>query len=153
MPRTDSAALDILAPVDRVYAALVNPEALIEWLPPGDMTGTIERFDPRPGGLYRMELKHPDHSVSQGKTTSDTDVIEGRFVELIPNDRVVWAVDFVSDDPGYDSTMIMKWELTIIDGGTRVRITADNVPDVVAIADHAEGMSSSLAKLAEFLNR
>jgi uncharacterized protein YndB with AHSA1/START domain len=51
MPRTDSAALDILAPVDKVYSALVNPEALIEWLPPGDMTGTIERFDPRPGGF------------------------------------------------------------------------------------------------------
>jgi uncharacterized protein YndB with AHSA1/START domain len=153
MPRTDSAALDILAPVDKVYAALVGPEALIEWLPPGEMTGRIERFDPRPGGSYRMELKHPDHSVSQGKTTSDTDVIEGRFIELIPNERVVWAVDFVSDDPGYDSTMIMKWDVAAIDGGTRVRITADNVPDVVTLEDHAEGMSSSLAKLAEYLNK
>ena len=153
MPRTDSAALDILAPVDKVYAALVGPEALIEWLPPGEMTGRIERFDPRPGGSYRMELKHPDHSVSQGKTTSDTDVIEGSFIELIPNERVVWAVDFVSDDPGYDSTMIMKWDVVAIDGGTRVRITADNVPDVVTLEDHAEGMSSSLAKLAEYLNK
>ena len=153
MPRTDSAALNILAPVDKVYSALVDPDALIEWLPPGDTTGTIERFEPRPGGSYRMELKHPNDSVSQGKTTSDTDVVEGRFVELIPNERVVWAVDFVSDDPGYDSTMIMKWDVTAIDGGTHVQITADNVPDVVAVKDHAEGMSSSLAKLAEYLNK
>jgi uncharacterized protein YndB with AHSA1/START domain len=103
--------------------------------------------------MYRMELRHPDHSVSQGKTTSNTDVIEGRFVELVPNESVVWAVNFVSDDPGYDNTMIMRWDVATIDGGTRVRITADNVPDVVAAEDHAEGMSSSLAKLANYLNK
>jgi uncharacterized protein YndB with AHSA1/START domain len=152
MPRTDSTALNIPAPVEKVYSALVDPEALIEWLPPGDMTATIERFDPRPGGSYRMKLKHPSGSVSQGKTTSDSDVVEGRFVELVPNARVVWAVDFVSDDPGYESTMIMKWDVVTIDGGTRVQITADNVPDVVSVQDHNEGMSSSLAKLAEYLN-
>jgi hypothetical protein len=62
-------------------------------------------------------------------------------------------VDFVSDDPGHDSTMIMKRDIATIDGGTRARITADNVPDVVAVVVHAEGMSSSLAKLAEYLNK
>ncbi len=153
MPRTDSAALDILAPVDQVYAALVDPKALIEWLPPGDMTGIIERFDPRPGGSYRMELKYPDHSVPQGKTTLDTDVVEARFVDLVPNERVVWAVDFVSDDPGYDGMMIMTWDVAAIDGGTRVQITADKVPDMVAEEDHAAGMASSLAKLAEYLTK
>ncbi len=100
-----------------------------------------------------MTLKHPGGSDSRGKTTSDTDVVEGSFVELIPNQKVVWTADFVSDDPGYDSTMIMKWEVAPIAGGTRVRITADNVPDAVAATDHAEGMSSSLVKLAEYLNK
>jgi hypothetical protein len=79
--------------------------------------------------------------------------VEGRFVELIPNERVVWTVDFVSDGPGYESTMIMKWDVAAIDGGTRVQITADNVPDTVSVKDHNEGMSSSLAKLAGYLNR
>lgn len=62
-------------------------------------------------------------------------------------------MDFVSDDPGHDSTMIMKWDVVTIDGGTRVRITADNVQDVVAVQDHAEGVSSSLVKLAEYRNK
>jgi uncharacterized protein YndB with AHSA1/START domain len=151
MPRTDTATRVISAPVADVYSALVDPEALAVWLPPGDMTGTIERFDLRPGGSYRMVLQYPDRSPSQGKTTSDTDVVEARFVDLVPNSRVVWAADFVSDDPAYDNPMIMRWEVTSTDGGTCVEITAEHVPDAVPEEDHAAGMESSLAKLDEYL--
>jgi len=87
------------APISDVYAALVDPEALSAWVPPGDMTGTIERFEPHPGGSYRMVLRYPEHSPSPGKTTSDTDVIEAHFTELVPNERVVYSVNFESDDP------------------------------------------------------
>ena len=46
MPRTDSAARIIDAPVARVLNALVDREALESWLPPGGMTARFERFDP-----------------------------------------------------------------------------------------------------------
>ncbi|HEY1636236.1 MAG TPA: SRPBCC family protein [Acidimicrobiales bacterium] len=151
MPRTDAASRVIAAPDEEVYAALVDPEALVAWLPPGGMTGTFERFDPRPGGSYRMVLTYPDGSVSPGKATAETDIVEARFVDLVPNVRVVQAVDFVSDDPAYAGTMTMTWEVTPVDGGTRVDITADNVPDGISAEDHAAGMVSSLAKLAEYL--
>jgi uncharacterized protein YndB with AHSA1/START domain len=141
----------IAAPDEEVYAALVDPEALVAWLPPGGMTGTFERFDPRPGGSYRMVLTYPDGSVSRGKATAETDIVEARFVDLVPDVRVVQAVDFVSDDPAYAGTMTMTWEVTAVDGGTRVDITADNVPDGISAEDHAAGMVSSLAKLAEYL--
>jgi uncharacterized protein YndB with AHSA1/START domain len=153
MPRTDTASRVILAPLEQVYSALLDPEALTAWLPPGDMSGTIERFDPRPGGSYRMVLKYPDDSASRGKTTSDTDVVEARFIDIVPDIRIAYAVDFVADDPAYASPMVMTWEVTAVEGGTRVDITADNVPDVVPVEDHAEGMGSSLAKLAEYLER
>ena len=151
MPRTDFASRVIPAPISEVYSALVDPEALSVWVPPGDMTGTIERFDPRPGGSYRMVLRYPDRSPSQGKTTSDTDVVEAHFAELVPNRRVVYSVHFVSDDPVYDGAMTMRWEVSDADGGTLVEITADNVPDAVSAHDHAEGMNSSLKKLSEYV--
>ncbi len=149
MPRTDTASLIIGAPVASVYHALVEPEALATWMPPGDMTGTIERFDLRPGGSFRMVLKYPDGAESEGKTTSDTDVVEARFARVISNQTVEYTVDFVSDDPAYAATMVMRWEVTAIDGGTLVTITADNVPDAIPEEDHAAGLSSSLAKLAD----
>lgn len=151
MPRTDCASRVIPAPISEVYSALVDPEAMSVWIPPGDMTGTIERFDPRPGGSYRMVLRYPDHSPSQGKTTSDTDVVVAHFAELVPNERLVYSVDFVSDDPDYDGAMTMTWEVTGTDGGTLVEITADNVPDAISAQDHAEGMNASLEKLSDYV--
>jgi len=151
MPRTDTASRVIAATPDRVYAALVDPEALVVWLPPAGMTGTVERFDARPGGSYRMVLTYADASASRGKATADSDIVESRFIDLVPGVRVVQAVDFVSDDPAYAGTMTMRWELAGVDGGTRVDIIADDVPDGIDAADHAAGLASSLTNLTEYL--
>ena len=115
------------------------------------MTGRFERFDPRPGGSYRMVLTYRNGDASRGKATPDSDIVEARFVELVPDVRVVQAVDFVSDDPAYAGTMIMTWEVTRVDGGSRVDITADHVPDGISAEDHAAGLTSSLANLASYL--
>jgi uncharacterized protein YndB with AHSA1/START domain len=141
----------ISVPPDHVYAALVNPRALMDWLPPAGMTGNFERFDAHPGGSYRLVLTYTDSSSSRGKTTAGTDIVESRFIELVPGVRVVQAVDFVSDDPSYTGTMTMRWELTAVDGGTRVDITAGNVPVGIAAAEHAAGLTSSLENLANYL--
>ena len=141
----------ISAEPEDVYAALVNPEALLDWLPPAGMTGTFERFEAHPGGSYRLVLTYTNSSTSRGKTTPDTDIAESHFVELVPGVRVVQAVDFVSDDPSYAGTMTMRWELTEIEGGTRVDITASDVPVGIAAAEHAAGLASSLENLANYL--
>lgn len=148
MPRTDKASRVIAAPPTRVYAAFLDPEALAAWLPPGGMTARFERFDPRPGGSYRLVLTYADASGAPGKATADSDVVEARFVDVVPDTRVVQEVDFVSDDPAFTGTMTMTWEVTAVDGGTRVDITADDVPEGISAEDHAVGLASSLASLA-----
>jgi uncharacterized protein YndB with AHSA1/START domain len=138
---------------DRVYAALVDPDALAAWLPHAGMSGRFERFDARPGGSYRMVLTYADASTAAGKATAGSDVVEARFVDIVPGVRVVHAVDFVSDDPGYAGTMTMTWEVTATDDGTRVDIRADDVPAGISAEDHAVGLASSLANLAAHLER
>jgi hypothetical protein len=61
--------------------------------------GTFERFDPRPGGSYRLVLTYADASASRGKATADSDIVESRFIDLVPGVRIVQAVEFISDDP------------------------------------------------------
>jgi uncharacterized protein YndB with AHSA1/START domain len=153
MARTDSASQVIAAPPARVFAALIDPEPLAAWLPPEGMTGRFERYDARPGGSYRLVLTYADGSTAAGKSTSDTDIVEARFVEIVPGVRVVQAVDFVSDDPAYAGTMTMTWEVGAVDAGTRVEIRADNVPAGISVEDHAAGLASSLANLAAYLER
>lgn len=151
MPRTDRASRVIAAPLERVYATFVDPDALIVWLPPDGMSGRFERFDARPGGSYRMVLSYDDATGAPGKATAHSDIVEGRFLDVVPGARVVQAVDFVSDDPAYAGTMTMTWEVTAVDTGTRVEIRADDVPDGISAEDHAAGLASSLANLAAYL--
>ena len=153
MTRTDTAARLIAASPDRVYEALVEPEALLTWLPPDGMSGRFEHFDARPGGSYRLVLTYADASAGRGKATADSDVVDARFVELVPGTRVVQAVEFVSDDPANAGTMIMTWELAAVDDGTRVEIRAENVPAGISAEDHAAGLTSSLTNLAAHLER
>jgi uncharacterized protein YndB with AHSA1/START domain len=153
MTRTDSASRMIVASPDRVYEALVDPEALIAWLPPDGMTGRFEQFDARPGGGYRLVLTYTDAAAGRGKATADSDIVDARFVDLVPRERVVQAVDFLSDDPANAGTMTMTWELVAVDGGTRVSIRAENVPAGISAEDHAAGLASSLANLAAHLEQ
>lgn len=152
MARTDVASRVVKAPLSRVFDALIDPDALIEWLPPYGMTGRFEHFDARPDGSYRMILTYAE-PPGGAKTDADTDVVEGRFVEIEPDDRIVQAVDFVSDEPTFGQTMTMTWTVTRVDGGTRVEFRADDVPAGISAADHADGMNSSLDNLAGYLAR
>ena len=153
MPRTDSRSRVIAASPDRVWAAFADPAALLAWLPPGGMTGRFERFDARPGGSYRMVLTHSDASGAPGKASADSDIVEVRYVDIVPGERIVQAVDFVSDDPANAGTMTMTWQVTAVDTGTRVDVVAENVPDGISAEDHAAGLASSLTKLAAYLER
>ncbi len=96
-------------------------------------------------------LTYADASGDRGKASSDTDIVEARFVDIVPNERVVQAVDFVSSDPAFAGTMTMTWAVTAVDGGTRVDITADDVPDGISAEDHEVGLRSSLANLATYV--
>jgi len=153
MPRTDRASRVIAASPERVWAALVDPGALTAWLPPGGMTGRFERFDARPGGSYRLVLTYSDASGAPGKATAESDIVEARFVDIVPGERVVQAVDFVSDDPAYAGTMTMTWAVAAAGAGTRVDIVAEDVPDGISAEDHAAGLTSSLTNLAAYVEQ
>jgi uncharacterized protein YndB with AHSA1/START domain len=142
----------IPASPESVYNALIDPDALTVWLPPAGMSGRFEQFDARPGGSYRLVLTYTSETSAAGKSTLDTDVVDARFLELVPGVRVTQAVDFVSDDPAYAGTMVITWAFSPTDGGTHVEVRADNVPVGISADDHAAGLASSLTNLAAYLD-
>jgi len=151
MPRTDRASRVIDAPLGRVFDAFVDRAALEAWLPPAGMTGRFERFDPRPGGSYRLVLTYTDPTAARGKSSARSDVVDVRYLDIVRDDRVVQAADFVSDAPEFAGTMTMTWTVREHAGGTLAEIVADDVPDGISAEEHAAGLASSLGNLARFV--
>ncbi|MCW3846416.1 SRPBCC family protein [Sphingomonas sp. LB-2] len=147
--RTDRASRLIKAPVDVVYRAFVDPALLMRWLPPEGMRGEMLDFDARPGGGYRMALHYLDaEHETAGKSGEDVDMVEGRFVALDPGRRIVQQAEFVADDPAFAGTMTVTWRFASADGGTRVAVVCEDVPQGITKRDHDAGLKSSLANLA-----
>lgn len=151
MDRTDRASLLIHVDHDRVFAALVDQDALLSWLPPPGMRGRFERFDMREGGSYRLVLTYQDASGAPGKTSPDSDVSDVRISRIVPGERIVQEVHFNSADPSFGGTMQMEWILHSVVDGTDVEVVARNVPAGIRAKDHAVGIISSLANLASYL--
>jgi uncharacterized protein YndB with AHSA1/START domain len=99
-----------------------------------------------------MRLTYLDAPVAGGKSDAESDVVEATFVEIAPDDRVVQAVVFQSDDPSFTGTMTMTWMVTEVEGGTRIDMRADDVPPGISAEDHVAGMESSLTNLATYLS-
>ncbi|MFF8958003.1 SRPBCC family protein [Streptomyces sp. NPDC014894] len=151
MDRTDRVDRVIAASRASVYGALLDREALEAWLPPEGMRGRIEWWDPRPGGGFRMVLTYLDASGGPGKASGATDVVDVEFADLAPSERVVQRAVFEAEDPSFAGVMTMTWALADADGGTRVTVTATDVPPGIGQGDHEEGIASSLANLASYV--
>ncbi|WP_130619110.1 SRPBCC domain-containing protein [Dyella amyloliquefaciens] len=142
------ASRDIRATSETIYRAFLSREAMSTWLPPAGATGLFDVFEPWEGGRFRLTLVF---EAARGKSSDNTDVVAGRFVELMPDRRMVMAVDFDSDESAFAGTMIMTWELAALPVGTRVTIVAEHVPAGISQADHETGMRSTLDNLAAFV--
>jgi uncharacterized protein YndB with AHSA1/START domain len=149
---TDTASAVVAGSPSDVFAALIDADARTVWVPPTGMSGRFEWFDARTGGGYRMVLMYDDPSVA-GKFDANIDIAEARFVEIHPPSRVVEEVDFVSEDPRFAGTMTMTWTVEGVEAGTRITITARDVPDGVSSDDHATAFVSTLGNLDDYMRQ
>jgi uncharacterized protein YndB with AHSA1/START domain len=134
---------------DEIYAAFMDPAALVAWLPPGEMTGEIHEFDARVGGGYRMSLFYPPtERAFRGKTTAREDMLIVRFVELIPPRRIVETARFHTTDPSLLGEMTIVATFEPVPGGTDVTLLCKNLPPGVRPEDNEAGSRLSLEQLA-----
>jgi uncharacterized protein YndB with AHSA1/START domain len=139
----------IKARPEELYAAFMDPGALVAWLPPGEMTGEIHEFDARAGGGYRMSLFYPPtERSSRGKTSDKEDMVMVRFVELAPARRIVEGVKFVTTNPALFGEMTIEITFEPVSGGTEVTFLCTNLPPGLRAEDNEAGSRLSLEQLA-----
>ena len=135
------------APRPKVYCALLDARAIAKWMVPAGMTSQVHVFDPREGGAFRISLTY-DAPTGTGKTTAHTDTYHGRFIELVPDEKVVEVVEFETADPTVKGEMTITFSLADADGGTDIHAVHDRLPPGLSPADNEAGWRSSLGKLA-----
>ncbi|MEV3858890.1 SRPBCC domain-containing protein [Streptomyces sp. NPDC050095] len=138
------------APPAAVYRALVDADAIARWRVPAGMHSEVHLFEAHEGGRFRISLTY-DAPTSSGKTAARTDTYHGRFVRLVPGERVVEELAFETVDPELRATMTMTTTLTASDGGTDVLLVHEGIPDAIPAADNETGTRMALDQLARFV--
>ena len=98
------------SPLPDVYAALSKPNRLATWWGPEGFTNSIEEFDLRPGGRWRLVMKGPHGDAFRN---------ESRFVEVVPNERIVF--DHLEPIHAFRMTQLLE----SVGGGTRLTWTME----------------------------
>lgn len=146
--RTDTVSRIILAVPRELYRAHLDAEKLASFRTPQDMTARLLAFEGRLGGGYRMELQYPANDAAQGKSAAGIDRFAVTFEELIPDEKIVETIRFESDDPAFATPMILTTTLRPVRDGTKVTVTASQVPSAIPQSDHLKGMEGALRYLA-----
>lgn len=127
---------------ERVYRAFLNPEALSKWLPPNGFTCKVHHMDPKVGGTHKMSFTN--------FTTGNGHSFGGRYLELVPNERIRYTDKF--DDPNLPGEMTTMVTLKKVSVGTELTVVQEGVPGVIPPEACYLGWQDSLDQLARLVN-
>jgi uncharacterized protein YndB with AHSA1/START domain len=128
-------------PARIVFEAWTKPEMLKRWWAPksSGMSLLSCELDVRVGGRYRFEF---------GQEASKTMAFFGRYIEVIPNSRLVWTNE--ESDEGAVTTVTFEEK-----GGKTLLVMHELYPSKEAldgaIAGMPDGMEETFAQLDELL--
>ena len=138
MPHTIRLHRVLKSKPDRVYRAFSDADAMVKWLPPHGFVGQVHENDARVGGVYRMSFVN----FASGNAHSWA----GRYVELVPDRRVVTAATF--DDPNLTGEMRTTVEIVPVFCGVELTVTQEGIPDAIPPQACYLGWQESLQLLA-----
>ena len=124
--------------IERVVTIDAKPETVFRLLTDGReyvrWKGESAQLDPRPGGVFRIIF--PNH----------TDIVSGKFVELIPSRRVVFTWGWEGSPLVAPGSSTVEIDLEPVGNGTRLRLVHRGLPQE-SLATHTEGWDFFLPRL------
>jgi uncharacterized protein YndB with AHSA1/START domain len=125
------------APVEKVYKAFIDADAMSAWLPPYGFVCKVHHMDVKVGGAYKMTFIN--------FTTGSGHTFGGEYLEIIPNQKLQYTDQF--DDPNLPGQIITTIELKEVLSGTELFATQEGIPDVIPTEMCYLGWQESLDKL------
>ncbi|MBK8723550.1 MAG: SRPBCC family protein [Saprospiraceae bacterium] len=131
----------IKAPVDKVFRAYSNPNAIAFWLPPYGYLCEIHEMDFKIGGSYKMSFYN--------FTTQKSHSFGGNYLAIVPNEFIQYSATF--DDPNLPGEMITSIKIRSVLCGTEIYITQEGIPDSIPLEFCYLGWQESLEKLIKLV--
>ncbi len=125
------------APVEKVFKAFIDADAMASWLPPYGFVCKVHKLDAKVGGFYKMSFTN----FSTGNSHS----FGGEYLEIIPNELLKYTDQF--DDPNLPGQMITTIQLKSVLCGTELFATQEGIPDLIPLEMCYLGWQESLDKL------
>jgi uncharacterized protein YndB with AHSA1/START domain len=126
---------------EKVYRAFLESDALAKWLPPNGYACTVHQLEAKVGGSYRMSFRN--------FTTSQSHAFSGKYVELIPNQRLRYTDRF--EDPNLTGVIQVTVTLRPVSVGAELNIVQEGLPDVIPLEACYLGWQDSLQNLAKLV--
>lgn len=128
------------ATAEQVFKAHVDPDLVMQWMGPRDLTNEVDHWDARSGGSWRYVSRRGDEEYW----------FRGCFHEVVPGRRIVQTFTFEGFPEGVSLEIL---ELEDLDGG-RCRLRARSVTDSVEGRDAfvASGMETGIVEGYEKLD-
>lgn len=126
------AECDVLidASPETVFDFFVEPEKMTLW------KGVVAELDPRPGGIYRVEVI-PGRAIARGE-----------YVEVSRPHRVVFTWGWEGDgQPVPPGSSTVEVTLTPDGTGTHLVLRHSGLPSQDAVGEHAHGWTHYLSRL------
>lgn len=125
------------APVEKVFKAFADADAMAAWLPPYGFVCKVHSMDFKVGGTYKMSFTN--------FTTGNGHSFGGQYLEILPNELLKYTDQF--DDPNLPGQMITTIKLKKVLCGTELVATQEGIPDVIPAEMCYLGWQESLDKL------
>lgn len=129
------------APVEKVFKAFTDADAMASWLPPYGFVCKVHTMDVQTGGTYKMTFTN--------FTTGKGHTFGGEYLEIIPNEKLTYTDIF--DDPGLQGQMITTIEFKKVLCGTELFATQEGIPDAIPTEMCYLGWQESLEKLKKLV--
>lgn len=120
--------ITIAARPETVFRLLTDPNEYVRW------KGKLAQLEPRAGGTFHVDFMN------------DKDVVDGRFIEVIPSRRVVFTWGWKDNPVVPPGSSTVEIDLEPEGQGTRLRLVHRGLPDE-AIPTHTEGWDFFLPRL------
>lgn len=141
--------VDIHAPAERVFQALIDPRQLLRWWTSDECRTDFFEMDARPGGKWRFGTKPSSLNVNGVSQF----FCEGEVLEFDPPRLLAytWIANWHDDKT---RRTLVRWELTPTKDGTHVKVTHSGLAqEAVARKDYSGGWPGVVQALKKFVEQ